>query len=73
MHTRCGAYTRRLDGGWSSRALELGAPALATQLGNRQAFVGSIAQGLGVVESEPRSAAADEVRALAEEVAQRLR
>lgn len=53
--------------------LELGAPALATQLGNRQAFVGSIAQGLGVVESEPRSAAADEVRALAEEVAQRLR
>ena len=53
--------------------LELGAPALATRLGNRQAFVGSIAQGLGVVESEPRSAAADEVRALAEEVAQRLR
>lgn len=53
--------------------LELGAPALATQLGNRQAFVASIAQGLGVVESEPKSAAADEVRALAEEVAKRLR
>jgi chromosome partitioning protein len=53
--------------------MELGAPALGTQLGNRQAFVSSIAQGLGVVESEPRSAAADEVRALAEEVVKRLR
>lgn len=52
--------------------MELGAPALGTQLGNRQAFVTSIAHGLGVVESEPRSAAADEVRALAEEVARRL-
>ena len=52
---------------------ELGAPALATQIGNRQAFVTSIAQGLGVVEAEPRSAAADEVRALAEDVAKRLR
>lgn len=51
---------------------ELGAPALANQLGNRQAFVTSIAQGLGVVESEPRSAAADEARALAEDVARRL-
>ncbi|MGD9511877.1 MAG: ParA family partition ATPase [Geminicoccaceae bacterium] len=51
---------------------ELGAPALGIQLGNRQAFVTSIAQGLGVVESEPRSAAADEVRALAEEVVRRL-
>ena len=53
--------------------MELGAPALGTQLGNRQAFVTSIAQGLGVVESEPKSAAADEVRALAEDVARRLR
>lgn len=53
--------------------MELGAPALGTQLGNRQAFVSSIAQGLGVVESEPRSAAAEEVRALAEEVVKRLR
>ena len=52
---------------------ELGAPALAAQIGNRQAFVTSIAQGLGVVEAEPRSAAADEVRALAEDVANRLR
>ena len=52
--------------------MELGAEALGCQLGNRQAFVTSIAQGLGVVESEPRSAAADEVRALAEDVARRL-
>ena len=52
---------------------ELGAPALVTQIGNRQAFVTSIAQGLGVVEAEPRSAAAEEVRALAEDVAKRLR
>ena len=51
---------------------ELGAPALANQLGNRQAFVTSIAQGLGVVESKPRSPAADEARALAEDVARRL-
>lgn len=52
--------------------LELGAPALSTQLGNRQAFVTSVTAGLGVVESEGRSAAADEVRALAEDVAKRL-
>ncbi len=48
---------------------EVGARALEARLGNRQAFVASINQGLGVVESEPRSAAADEVRALAQEVA----
>ena len=53
--------------------MELGAPALETQLGNRQAFVTSVAVGLGVVESEPKSASADEVRALAEDVARRLR
>ena len=47
---------------------EVGARALEARLGNRQAFLASINQGLGVVESEPRSAAADEVRALAEEV-----
>ena len=52
---------------------ELGVPALTAQLGNRQVFVTSIAQGLGVVESEPRSASADEVRTLAEDVAKRLR
>ncbi|MEK0081582.1 ParA family partition ATPase [Benzoatithermus flavus] len=51
---------------------EFGAEALACQLGNRQAFVSSIAQGLGVIESEPRSAAAEEVRSLAEDIVRRL-
>lgn len=51
---------------------DLGAEAMAGQLGNRQVFVTSITQGLGVVESEPRSAAAEEVRALASEVIARL-
>lgn len=51
---------------------ELGAPSLTARLGNRQAFVTSVAQGLGAVESEPRSAAAEEVRALAEDVVRRL-
>jgi chromosome partitioning protein len=48
---------------------ELGAPALEARLGNRQAFVASIGQGLGVVESEPKSAAAEEAQALAREIA----
>jgi chromosome partitioning protein len=51
---------------------ELGAPALEARLGNRQAFVASIGQGLGVVESEPKSAAAEEAQALAREVGGRL-
>ncbi|MCB1884688.1 MAG: ParA family protein [Geminicoccaceae bacterium] len=45
-----------------------GYPALSARLGNRQAFVNGIARGLGVVESEPKSAAADEVRALVDEL-----
>ena len=52
--------------------VELGAEALGAELGNRQAFVTSVAQGLGVLESEPRSAAAEEVRALADDVVRRL-
>jgi chromosome partitioning protein len=52
--------------------VELGAEAMTAELGNRQAFVTSVAQGLGVLESEPRSAAAEEVRALAEDVVRRL-
>jgi chromosome partitioning protein len=51
---------------------ELGAPALEARLGNRQAFVASIGQGLGVVESEPKSAAAEEAQALAREVGAKL-
>jgi chromosome partitioning protein len=45
---------------------ELGAAPLDKTLGSRQAFVTCLVQGLGVVESEPRSVAADEARALAE-------
>lgn len=37
-------------------------------LGNRVAFASSIIQGLGVVESEPSSMAADEIRKLAKEI-----
>ena len=48
---------------------EAGMAALESRLGNRQAFVRAIARGLGVVESEPRSRAAAESRALAAEIA----
>ena len=48
---------------------EAGMAALESRLGNRQAFVRAIARGLGVVESEPRSRAAAEARALAAEIA----
>ena len=51
---------------------ELGAGTLEARLGNRQAFVAAINQGLGVIESEPGSASAEEARALAEEAARRL-
>lgn len=37
-------------------------------LGNRVSFASSIMQGLGVVESDPRSTAADEIRALVKEI-----
>jgi chromosome partitioning protein len=47
---------------------ERGYDALSARLGNRQAFVASLGRGLGVVESEPRSAAALEVQALLDEV-----
>lgn len=51
---------------------ELGSAILSARLGSRQAFVGSVTRGLGVVESEPKGAAAREVRALAQEIAARL-
>lgn len=49
-----------------------GWPIMTTWLGNRQSYVTSFAKGLGVIENEPRSAAADEVRALASEIGQVL-
>lgn len=41
------------------------APVLDERLGNRSAYAAAFALGLGVTESEPRSAAAAEIRALA--------
>jgi chromosome partitioning protein len=39
-------------------------PVLAATLGNRTGFATAFAQGLGVTEASPRSAAADEIRAV---------
>jgi chromosome partitioning protein len=50
-----------------------GYAALSARLGNRQAFLTSFGRGLGVVESEPKSAAAQEVEALLAEVETLLR
>jgi chromosome partitioning protein len=43
-------------------------PVLAATLGNRTVFATAFAQGLGVTEATPRSAAADEIRALLAEI-----
>ena len=51
---------------------ELGAKPCEHRLGARAAFVHSVAQGLGVAESEPKSQAADETRALVAEIARDL-
>jgi chromosome partitioning protein len=51
---------------------ELGCPVFETHLGNRQAFAGGVAKGLGAVESEPRSSAALEARAIGDELLLRL-
>jgi chromosome partitioning protein len=45
-----------------------GLPALRSELGNRTGFALAFAEGLGVVEAEPRSQAADELRALLAEL-----
>ena len=49
-----------------------GLPLAGTSLGNRVAFAASMGEGRGVGETDPRSPAADEVAALAEEVLRRL-
>ena len=49
-----------------------GLPLAEGALGNRVAFAASMGEGGGVGETDPRSPAADEVRALAAEVARRL-
>jgi len=52
---------------------ELGAQVADTTIGNRTAFAASMMEGLGVVESAPRTKAAAEMLALAEEITRRLR
>ncbi len=47
-------------------------PIAVTALGNRQAFASSLMLGLGVTEAEPRSVAAEEVAALADNLWRRL-
>ncbi len=47
---------------------ELPARLAEAQIGNRVAFSNALARGLGVTEAEPRSRAAEEARALAEEL-----
>ncbi len=51
---------------------ELEADVLQTSLGNRILFAESLGQGLGAIESQKKSAAAAEVRSLADEVAKIL-
>ena len=51
---------------------EQGRPVAAAALGNRVAFIAAMMEGKGVIESAPRSPAAEEVRTLAAEVGQRL-
>ena len=65
---RVPARGRVIDDAASTIARE-GFTALSARLGNRQAFVNSLARGLGVVESEPKSTASLEVRALVDEIA----
>ena len=48
-------------------------PMAATVLGNRVAFAMSMMEGRGVVESNPRHTAAKEIRALADEIALKLK
>jgi len=45
-----------------------GLPAMAAELGNRTGFAMAFAEGLGVVETEPRSQAAEEMRTLVMEL-----
>jgi chromosome partitioning protein len=58
----------RLSGTVRADVTARGLPALRSELGNRTGFALAFAEGLGVVEAEPRSAAADEMRALLAEL-----
>ena len=49
-----------------------GYPVALSRLGNRTAFAASLLDGVGVTEAQGKSAAAEEIRGLAAEVAERL-
>ena len=51
---------------------DLGADVAASTIGNRTAFAASMMEGLGVVETAPRTKAALEMLALADEITRRL-
>lgn len=54
------------------RLAESGVPVAVTAIGNRVAFAASMLDGAGVVESAARSTAAEEIRALGDEILGRL-
>lgn len=49
-----------------------GIPLMRATIGNRAAFVDAFAAGLGVTESAPRSSAAQEIRALVDEILEKV-
>jgi chromosome partitioning protein len=59
----------RLTEAMTAGLADLGQPIAEASLGNRVALAASLAEGLGVVEFQPRGTAADEIRALADEIA----
>ena len=55
----------------AAKLAELGAPLATAQIGNRVALAAALAEGRGILETAPTSAAALEIAALAEELLQR--
>jgi len=62
----------RLADAMQAAIAALGAPVAAATLGNRIGLAAAMLEGHGVVETEPRGRAAEEIRALAAEIAARL-
>jgi chromosome partitioning protein len=63
----------KLSEGLAGPIGELGADVAETTIGSRTAFAASMLVGLGVVETAPRTKAAAEILALANEITRRLR
>jgi chromosome partitioning protein len=60
--------TSRLRNSVRADVTARGLPTLRCELGNRTGFAVAFAEGLGIIEAEPRSVAADEMRALIAEL-----